>query len=368
MEEYVRLVTGDVRLIDEDLEVFDHEEIELPEGLELSVYKVGQSNKLIIIVHPQETSSESVTTSNINFFNGLKSYIENLLSAGYNVKEIILKPSTVPIPEEFKKWAERNNIKITNAYVLMKSTGSRVQENASSPQHRARRNMLPNNMGVISLKPLYDFIIKEFPNSDLMGKNPWPNKSPVNTSYKAAISRLEGWPVSLHTRGIYLWGYYDEMGIWHTIYLGKAAGTRGNIGIEGRIKKELDAERAFIFVQIYSRNQILRYQPSAYSNTWKKYLPNYRRAFRKRGTTFIFWHEVNSPSGLRLTDIENALIQLLMPRANRAGTSSNIKSTASNVAEALWKEFQVAINFCAKYDYAQKYPMILPSLVDWLDQ
>lgn len=219
---------------------------------------------------------------------------------------------------------------------------------------------ITNNCNVISLEPLYDFIFSLLNNrSKLLWTNPWPGKSVVNKAYQKAVEQLTNFPSNNH-HGIYIWGYYQN-GLWNTVYIGKAEALKGNAGLKGRIEKELDTERAFLFLQIYSRNQIIRFQPAAYPNNWRNYINNYYRAFKKRGSTFIFWQEVvcSASSGPKLTDIEKALIQYVRPTANIQGTSPVSLPLDIPAAQEIWKRFTQMIDDNRHNDYSNKFPFIV---------
>jgi len=181
--------------------------------------------------------------------------------------------------------------------------------------------------GVISLKPLYKYVLNTLDNRQKWDViNPWEH-GPSRKSYKECYSSVLRNARVPHKAGWYLWGCYSTgMKTWNSVYVGVAGLARKGKNIhklDNRIMKELDAEREFLFIQRYSIQQIYRFKKETFPVTFPKFNKNADRAIRKMGTTFIIWVAVpesmsSNPEtlGENLRRIESGLIKYFEPCAN----------------------------------------------------
>ena len=92
--------------------------------------------------------------------------------------------------------------------------------------------------GVIEIKALYDFIMKDDTNASIKGD------SSEGKKYGKKVQVLTD---SISTAGgFYIWGSYSQNCLWNTIYLGEA-GFNKTTGLQSRIRGELKDERQFLW-------------------------------------------------------------------------------------------------------------------------
>jgi len=163
------------------------------------------------------------------------------------------------------------------------------------------------NSGLITLRPLYDFL----------GSNPDPRGllrgSPVHRRYgliaKSICMNIA--PV----QGFYLWGRYEANGLWRNIYLGKA-GFGKTAHLRARILEELKDERACLWRAFVSEETLKKAGMQNHPMMWHKYQYHMTRSLKKTGTTHIAWvADPDSPNSA-VKNIESDLIETLNPRAN----------------------------------------------------
>jgi hypothetical protein len=154
--------------------------------------------------------------------------------------------------------------------------------------------------GFLTLRPLYDFISQH-------PKELGPRVEGLEfAAYRRAAKDL---CLSVpEEQGFYLWGRFEANGLWRNIYLGKAGFGRTS-HVRARIAKELDSERACLWVHAIPNEAIRAVCPT-------RYLTHYDRAIRKAGSTHIIWvSDPTFPNDLVL-QVESDLIETMAPRAN----------------------------------------------------
>jgi len=121
-------------------------------------------------------------------------------------------------------------------------------------------------------------------------------------------------------QGFYIWGKYEENGLWRTIYLGKA-GFGKMTSLRARITEELKDERPFLWTGKhtgYEAKQVKKIWEEIYSDgSQQKVAQNHIiRSLRKKGTTHIIWHTTPNLNNQEVNRIESDLIETLNPIAN----------------------------------------------------
>lgn len=176
--------------------------------------------------------------------------------------------------------------------------------------------------GVVSLKPLYDFV-REFEEQnhydaakpDTIAAYRIERASGEGEKYRKRCSGvLEGVP---DKRGFYLWGFYNSRKFWVNVYFGKSDEGK-TAHLKERLYKELTAERAAIWREVNPDNaQVLAIGEKVHPKMWHKYEPHWKRALGKAGSTHIFWVAPPDLSPRSVDPIENDLIEALNPTGNR---------------------------------------------------
>jgi hypothetical protein len=166
--------------------------------------------------------------------------------------------------------------------------------------------------GIVSLKPLYDFA-RKYPHNEAAIKV--DRTTTLGNEYRRKCAALiESVP---REQGLYLWGFYNANGFWTNIYVGKTErGTSSNLYT--RLYKELTAERACIWREVYTYKQLRqicnRIHPP---QTRKANLRAWDRHVEKAGATHIFWIALPSKDSAELKAIEKDLIESMNPTGNR---------------------------------------------------
>jgi len=122
----------------------------------------------------------------------------------------------------------------------------------------------------------------------------------------ADVPQLPGW---------YLWGKFNDMGWWETVYLGKA-GKQKTSSLYTRLYDELREECIAFWAQVYGREPMLKLnakRPNAY-----KYRPPLRD-LRKVGAQMVVWLAVDEPIDEEEVKYqEDLLIKIYRPTHNAA--------------------------------------------------
>jgi hypothetical protein len=121
--------------------------------------------------------------------------------------------------------------------------------------------------------------------------------------------------------GIYLWGKYDENGVWNHIYVGKACKSK-KAHLRARILEELKDEKHFLWRSVYTEKELLAKGELHYPDMWFRYKNHWALALLKTGTTHIIWVAAPELSDNQINDIELNLIEALNPTANKKRPAS----------------------------------------------
>lgn len=162
--------------------------------------------------------------------------------------------------------------------------------------------------GMVSLRPLYDFVERYKDSPSLSGRS--------------KIGRLYGRNVMEAVRtvpdasGFYLWGYYEDAERpWHSVYLGRA-GSGKTTSLHARIGEELKDERVFVWRHVLPKKELLQKLKSDYPSKggyqWAS-----KRALRKADCTHIVWCAAPDFTREQVGQVEADLIELFNPKANR---------------------------------------------------
>lgn len=111
--------------------------------------------------------------------------------------------------------------------------------------------------------------------------------------------------------GWYLWGRFNNVGFWETVYLGKA-GNQKTSSLYARLREELLDERAAFWATVYGSEPTERQFQKIYKN---KYGPG-TRTYRKCGVHFIVWLGVDEVTEADVKAEEQTLITLYRPAVN----------------------------------------------------
>ncbi|GEM_PF-1649937 len=175
--------------------------------------------------------------------------------------------------------------------------------------------------GIISLRKSYGFVKAnhEIPRGDFAK---WKEFRGVCDSLVRAVPEKQGF---------YLWGFYDQRGLWRNIYVGKAGFSKSG-DLKARISEELRDERCFLWRTLRSEAGLLKSGRRLYPRQWKRYEAHWKRSLKKAGTSHIVW----VATGLKpraVKRVEADLIEVLNPRANvqRPAPPSTIQSDTSDI-------------------------------------
>lgn len=111
--------------------------------------------------------------------------------------------------------------------------------------------------------------------------------------------------------GWYLWGRFNDVGFWETVYLGKA-GNKKTSSLYARIREELLDERAAFWATIYGSEPTERQFQKIYKN---KYGPG-TRSYRKKNIHFIIWLSATPVTEDEVREEESILISAYRPAIN----------------------------------------------------
>lgn len=113
--------------------------------------------------------------------------------------------------------------------------------------------------------------------------------------------------------GWYLWGRFNNVGWWETVYLGKADKGKTS-SLNTRLSDELREEAIWLWAYVYGREDPLRQFRVRYGDRYDK---NVKRSLRKTGAQFVIW--VSAPKGITKDKIfkqEKTLIRIFRPTHN----------------------------------------------------
>lgn len=178
--------------------------------------------------------------------------------------------------------------------------------------------------GIISLKPLYQFVLKHRDADALNGST-----GVAKEYFSRANEVVESIP---QTQGFYLWGYYAANGLWRNVYLGKAGFGR-TAHLRSRVREELKDERCCLWRATLTVRQLLAAGGKHYPSMWHKYKAHWTRSLRKAGATHIAWVSDPSLSNGAVANIEADLIETLNPSGNvvRPAPPASLQSRTHDV-------------------------------------
>ena len=167
--------------------------------------------------------------------------------------------------------------------------------------------------GHFNLFPIYDFAA----NNVLM---PSSLNKQVQSDYSKLINKtIEEVPV---LPGWYLWGKFNDMGWWETVYLGKA-GKKKTSSLRTRLYDELREECIAFWAEIYGREPMIK-QDHSRPNAHKYGPPT--RALRKVGSRFVIWVAIDDEiSEQEIKKQEDLLIKIYRPTHNAARWNQSAK-------------------------------------------
>jgi hypothetical protein len=114
--------------------------------------------------------------------------------------------------------------------------------------------------------------------------------------------------------GWYLWGHFNDMGWWETIYLGKA-GMQKTSSLHTRLYGELRDEGVIAFwAQVYGREPVVKQLAKLRDGKWEP-----SRSLRKSGSQVVVWVAAEDPiTEDEIRRQEDHLIKLYRPTHNSA--------------------------------------------------
>ncbi len=113
--------------------------------------------------------------------------------------------------------------------------------------------------------------------------------------------------------GWYLWGKFNDVGWWETVYLGKA-GKRKVASLRSRLSDELKWEAICFWASVYGREDTLKQFTKRYKG---KFDSGSTRSLRKMGAQFVIW--ISSEREISEDEIsrqEKILIRIFRPTHN----------------------------------------------------
>jgi len=178
---------------------------------------------------------------------------------------------------------------------------------------------------IVHLKPLYDFVEKHLGDpSSLDGR------SRIGRQYGTVCAECVG--AVCAGQGFYLWGYFEENGLWRNVYLGKAGKGR-TANLRSRILEELKDERWFVWRSFRSEQYLKGRSKEIYPNMWHEYEATVERAFLKRNAKYIAWVAGPNLGNEDILRVEADLIEALNPSANirRPAPPSSLQDDSKRV-------------------------------------
>ena len=166
--------------------------------------------------------------------------------------------------------------------------------------------------GNFNLFPLFDFVARH-------PHMPTP-KSPTQESYRRIIKQLleEGDKLDCvpDKPGWYLWGKFNDIGWWETIYCGKS-GRQKTSSLRTRLYDELREECVAFWASVYGKEsaakQARKINDQHNDGKYKESIP---RALRKSGVHFVIWVSAEEASEKQIFIEEKILIDVYRPSFN----------------------------------------------------
>lgn len=111
--------------------------------------------------------------------------------------------------------------------------------------------------------------------------------------------------------GLYLWGRFNDVGWWETIYLGKA-GNKKTSSLKARLREELMDERALFWATIFGIEPTEKQFQKITKNKYGSGI----RTYRKKNVHFIIWASIDDASEEEIKKEEDILIDIYRPTQN----------------------------------------------------
>jgi hypothetical protein len=165
---------------------------------------------------------------------------------------------------------------------------------------------IQSDSGLVSLRDLYTFTRKYFDNEEALRLE----RTELGSQYAKIVDGIVS-PI-LDTEGFYLWGGYNEKGLWANIYFGMA-GYGETKSLKKRIREELMDERCAIWRLVHTHDDLMAIRDRIHNG---KYAASWKRAMRKAGASHVAWVSAPNTPNESVRNIESDLIEALNPRAN----------------------------------------------------
>jgi hypothetical protein len=159
--------------------------------------------------------------------------------------------------------------------------------------------------GHFNLFPIFGFAA----NNPVM---PNPSDRPLQAEYSTLIKSILTDIPSLP--GWYLWGKFNDMGWWETVYLGKA-GKKKTSSLHTRLYDELREECIAFWAEVYGREPMVG-QHMKFPGYEKYGSPT--RSLRKSGARIVIWVSADPISEEEIKRQEDLLIKAYRPTHNSA--------------------------------------------------
>ncbi|HSX35957.1 MAG TPA: hypothetical protein VLH84_03420 [Patescibacteria group bacterium] len=178
--------------------------------------------------------------------------------------------------------------------------------------------------GYFSLFQVFEFALGNPEMPSFKNKELQSQYSKLISNTIASVPSLPGW---------YLWGKFNDMGWWETVYLGKA-GKAKTFSLHTRMYDELREECIAFWAEVYGREPIIKQDRKLYDDKHR----DSTRSLRKSGSRIVLWIAVEDPiSEAEIKRQEDFLIKLYRPTHNAA------RWNASAEHDYLTREIEQAI-------------------------
>lgn len=173
---------------------------------------------------------------------------------------------------------------------------------------------------------------------DFVASNPQMSSGKVGNlkQYTTLINELVS-SVPSDQAGWYLWGRFNDIGWWETIYLGKA-GNKKTSSLRARLKEEMIDERIAFWAFVFGKEIAAKQHSKLYKG---KYDKHNTRSLRKTGTQFIVWLSASPITEKEIKEEETTLIDIYRPTTNAQRIRYPKKSKITeHVIRAIDKEIE----------------------------
>ena len=165
--------------------------------------------------------------------------------------------------------------------------------------------------GHFNLFPIFNFAASNVMMPSSMDRQTQSDYSKLIKNTIKDVPTLPGW---------YLWGKFNDMGWWETVYLGKA-GKKKTSSLHTRLYDELREECIAFWAEVYGREPMIK------QNAKRPNAHNYgppTRPLRKIGSRFVVWvatEEIVAEEEIKKQ--EDLLIKMYRPTHNAARWNHN---------------------------------------------